>query len=40
LSFGKGDVTNTPQVKLHRIIVKLICNFVSQMILYLGPLLQ
>jgi hypothetical protein len=40
LSFGKRDVTNTPQVKLHRIIVKLICHFVSQMILYLGSLLQ
>jgi hypothetical protein len=40
LSFGKRDVTNTPQVKLHRIIVKLIFHFVSQMILYLGPLLQ
>jgi hypothetical protein len=41
-SFGKRDVTNTstPQVKLHRIIVKIICNFVSQMILYLRPLLQ
>jgi hypothetical protein len=26
-----------PQVKLHRIIVKLICHFMSQMILYLGP---
>jgi hypothetical protein len=33
----KRDVTNTPQVKLH-IIVKLICHFVSQMILYLGPI--
>jgi hypothetical protein len=33
-------VTNTPQVKHHRIIVKRICHFVSQMILYLGPLLQ
>jgi hypothetical protein len=40
LSFGKRDVTNAPQVKLHRIIVKIICHFVSQMILYLGPLLQ
>jgi hypothetical protein len=40
LSFGKRDLTNTPQVKLHRIIVKLICHFVSQMILYLGLLLQ
>jgi hypothetical protein len=37
LTFGKRDVTNTPQVKLHRIIVKLICHFVSQMIPYLGP---
>jgi hypothetical protein len=33
-------VTNTPQVKHHRIIVKRICHFVDQMILYLGPLLQ
>jgi hypothetical protein len=33
-------VTNTPQMKHHRIIVKRICHFVSQMILYLGPLLQ
>jgi hypothetical protein len=40
LSFGTRDVTNTPQVKLQRIIVKLICLFVSQMILYLEPLLQ
>jgi hypothetical protein len=32
--------TNTLQVKLHRIIVKLICHFVSQIILYLRPLLQ
>jgi hypothetical protein len=31
LSFGKR--TNTLQVKLHRIIVKLTCHFVSQMIL-------
>jgi hypothetical protein len=34
------NVTNTPHVKLHRIIVKRICHFVSQMILYLGTLLQ
>jgi hypothetical protein len=35
-------VTNTPQMKhhIHRIIVKRIGPFVSQMILYLGPLLQ
>jgi hypothetical protein len=33
-------VTNTTQVKHHRIIVKRICHFVSQIILYLGPLLQ
>jgi hypothetical protein len=33
-------VTNTPQVKHHRIIVKRICHFVSLMILYLGPLVQ
>jgi hypothetical protein len=33
-------VTNTPWVKLHRIIVKLICHFVRQMILYLRPLLH
>jgi hypothetical protein len=40
LSFGKRDVTNSPQVKLHRIIAKLICDFVSQIILNLGPLLE
>jgi hypothetical protein len=33
LSFGKREVTNTPHVKLQRIIVKLICHFMSQMIL-------
>jgi hypothetical protein len=33
-------VTNTPHVKHHRIIAKRFCPFVSQMILYLGPLLQ
>jgi hypothetical protein len=40
LSFCKQDVTNTPQAKYQRKIVKRICHFVSQMILYLGPLLQ
>jgi hypothetical protein len=38
-SFCMG-ITNTSQVKHHRIIVKPICHFVSQMILYLEPLLQ
>jgi hypothetical protein len=33
-------VTNTPQEQHHWIILKHICHFVSQMILYLGPLLQ
>jgi hypothetical protein len=34
------NVTNTPQVKHHRIIAKRICHFVSQMILHAGTLLQ
>jgi hypothetical protein len=28
LSFGKKDVTKTPQVKHHRMVVKRICHFV------------
>jgi hypothetical protein len=40
LRFSISWVTNTPQEKHYWIILKHICHFVSQMILYLGPLLQ
>jgi hypothetical protein len=40
LSFWKDYVTNMPQVKHNRIILKRIWHLVSQIILNLGPLLQ
>jgi hypothetical protein len=40
IRFSISWVTNKPQEKHHWMIVKHICHFASQMILYLGPLLQ